>query len=93
MGLDLPIQLDFDLGAKYKFLKMSGHVTFAGDLVFTKMLSGEFSKTRFTFPFDLQPILSLNTLKQYSSMKREDVEYLVLGCLPSLLVELKISKV
>lgn len=68
-------------------------VVFSGDLSFNKMLSGEFFKTRFTHKFVIYSMSTMSTLKQYTSLLPAETEFLVLGCLASLVLEVKPSKV
>lgn len=72
---------------------MSFAIVLSGDVSFTKMVSGEFFKTKFGYPFNLSPVSSLSTFKNSNLLLPEDVRYLILGCLPAMLVELKLSKV
>ncbi len=70
---------------------MSGLV-FVGDTPFLKMLTGEFFRVKLGRAFTTQPVSTMSTFKQCPALLPEDTCYLVVGCLPALLAEMRPSK-
>lgn len=58
-----------------------------------KMLSGVFFKTKMGQDYGLYTVTTMATLRQYRNLLPAEVRFLVVGCLPALLTELRVSKV
>lgn len=58
-----------------------------------KLLSGTFFKTKLGREYGLYSVTTMATFRQYKTLLPAEVRYLVVGCLPTLMVELCVSKV
>ncbi len=72
---------------------MSPTLVILGDHHFTRMVSGEFFKSRVTEPFAVSPVSTMSTFQQLSLTLPDETEFLVIGCLSALITELQPSKV